>query len=86
MNLKNQFIVKALQSTALILLLILNGFVLNFILKFELFKEKKDFIDEICKSQLENLDFGFDNRYFEIQKNKLKKNQLLPEISPKFTI
>ncbi|MBK8736172.1 MAG: M23 family metallopeptidase [Saprospiraceae bacterium] len=80
MNLKNQFIVKALQSTALILLLILNGFVLNFILKFELFKEKKEFIDEICKSKLENLDFGFDNRYFEIQKNKLKKNQLLPEI------
>ncbi len=80
MNLKNQFIVKALQGIALVTLLILNGFVLKFILNFKLFKKTEITLSKECQIQPENIDYGFDNRYFQIQKSDLKKNQLLPDI------
>lgn len=80
MNLKNQFIIRALQSCALIVLLLLNALLLKFILNYNIFGSNQNTCSLDCITIHNSTEYDFDTKYFSIQKFKLKKDQLLPDI------
>lgn len=70
-----------LQITGFASLLVLNGFILHLLLDYELLK--KPHSQTACKREYltdEANFFGFDQRYFLVQKDRIKEGQILPKL------
>ena len=80
MNLQKS-IQRLLQITSFLGLLIINAFVLHFMLDFELFKTQND-CDVLSKECLTSDQeyFGFSLDHFQVTRSKVKSGQLLPKI------
>ncbi|MBK9271683.1 MAG: peptidoglycan DD-metalloendopeptidase family protein [Saprospiraceae bacterium] len=69
-----------LQISGFTALLLLNGFILQFILDYELFKHpsgESAHCNNFCSKDLK---YGFDINHFQIQDDKIKSGQILPNI------
>jgi len=68
-----------LQTTGFTTLLFVNGFILQFILDYELLKSSKD--HTVCESKECGATlYGFDSGMFQIQQDKVKSGQILPKL------
>lgn len=74
-----------LQITGFSALLLINAFVLHFMLDYELVRvsKKEDTCQKESVMDASLAEFGFDKRYFEIYRDKIKSGQILPEILKK---